>query len=96
MFTTATPVSNPSAIRPVSASSRLEQLLLHEAGLPHGAAAQLAGHLATIEAMEARLGTPEIQIDEFEELVRNCHTLINEAQKLHLSSHLRNASVAPF
>ena len=96
MFTTANPVSNPSAIRPVSASSRLEQLLLHEAGLPHGAAAQLAGHLATIEAMEARLGAPETQTEEFEELVRNCHVLINEAQRLHFSSHLRSVSVAPF
>jgi hypothetical protein len=77
-------------------SSRFRQLLRHEAHLPQGAKELLVTHLAVIEIMEAKLGTDEILPGEFEELVRNCHNLINEVQRLHLASHLRHASLAPF
>lgn len=82
--------------KPASVASRFEHLLRHEAGLPHGVTEMLVRHLAVIEAMEAKLAAGEIPPDQFEELVGNCHRLINEVQQLHLASHLRHASVAPF
>ncbi len=80
----------------VSVSCRLEELLRHERRLPNGATAMIVQHLTAIEAMEAKLGSPATLPEEFEELVRSCHRLINEVQQLHLASHLRNASLAPF
>jgi hypothetical protein len=80
----------------VPASARLEELLRHERSLPNGATEMLVQQLAAIEAIEAKLGSPGIPPEEFEELVRSCHRLINEAQKLHLASHLRHASRSPF
>lgn len=80
----------------VSVASRFEHLLRHESGLPHGVAEMLVRHLTVIESMEARLAAGEIPPEQFEELVGNCHRLINEVQRLHLASHLRHASSVMF
>lgn len=77
-------------------SSRFKHLLRQEAHLPPGARELLADQLAVIESMEAELGPDPFQPGGFEDLVDHCHRLINEVQRLHLVSHLRHASRAPF
>ena len=81
---------------PVSVASRFEHLLRHETSLPHAVTEMLVRHLTVIESMEARLAAGEIPPEQFEELVGNCHRLINEVQRLHLASHLRHASSMTF
>jgi hypothetical protein len=82
--------------RAIAASRRLEQLLSYESDLSQEDRNTLVQHLAAIESIEARLGSPRVTVEEFEDLVGQCHRLINEAHALHMSSHLKTASMPPF
>jgi hypothetical protein len=78
---------------PVKASERIAAMMDAEHVTPGHLTKIFLQHLATIEAIEARLGREDIDKAEMEKLVKLCHQILNEVQELHINSYVEHAYI---